>query len=83
MPDWPKPTPFDVIRSLDKRRREYRHVGWLYIMRSPAFREPLLKIGKSRRPPPQVIYSVHVSDHHEAEARVHSWLARTARLNSS
>jgi len=91
MPDWPKPTPFDVIRSLDKRRREYRNVGWLYIMRSRAFREPLLKIGKSRRPPPlraeelgaatavpegfQVVYFVHVSDHHEAEARVHSWLA--------
>ncbi len=87
----PKPSPFDVIRSLDKRRREYRNVGWLYIMRSPAFREPLLKIGKSRRPPPlraeelaaatavpegfQIVYFVHVSDHHAAEAQVHAWLA--------
>ncbi len=60
-------------------------------MRSPAFREPLLKIGKSRRPPPlraeelgtatavpegfQVVYFVHVSNHHEAEAHVHTWLA--------
>lgn len=87
----PKPTPFDVIHFLDKRRREYRHVGWVYIMRSPAFREPLLKIGKSSRPPPlraeelgtatavpegfQVVHFVHVSNHHEAEARVHAWLA--------
>ncbi len=60
-------------------------------MRSPAFREPLLKIGKSSRPPSlraeelgaatavpegfQLVYFVHVSDHHEAEARVHAWLA--------
>ncbi len=87
----PRPSPFDVIRSLDKRRSEYRNVGWLYVMRSPAFREPLLKIGKSSRPPSlraeelgaatavpegfQLVYFVHVSDHHEAEARVHAWLA--------
>jgi len=86
-----KPSAFDIIRSLDKRLRQYRDVGWVYIMRSPAFREPLLKIGKSRRPPPhraeelgtatavpegfQVIYFVHVSNHHEAEAHVHTWLA--------
>ena len=42
MTDWPKPTPFDVISSLDKRRREYRHVGWIYVMRNRAFREQLL-----------------------------------------
>lgn len=91
MTDPARPSPFDVIRSLDKRLREYRYVGWVYIMRSPAFREPLLKIGKSRRPPPlraeelgtatavpeefQVVYFVHVSNHHEAEAHVHTWLA--------
>lgn len=82
--------PFDAIRLLDKRRREHRHVGWVYIMRNPAFREPLLKIGKSRRPPTlraeelgtatavpegfQIVYFVHVSNHHEAEARVHQTL---------
>jgi len=83
--------PFDAIRFLDKRRREHRNVGWVYIMRNPAFREPLLKIGKSGRPPTlraeelgtatavpegfQIVYFVHVSNHHEAEARVHQTLA--------
>ncbi len=91
----PKPSAFDIIRSLDKRLREYRDVGWVYIMRSPAFREPLLKIGKSRRPPPhraeelgtatavpegfQVVYFVHGSNHHEAEAHVHTWLAALSK----
>jgi len=89
--DWPKPTPFDIIGSLDKRRREYRHVGWIYIMRNRAFRDPLLKIGQSRRPPmlralelgaatavPQdfeIIYFVHVADRHQAEVYVHTELA--------
>jgi hypothetical protein len=91
MTDWPKPTSFDIIRSLDKRRREYRHVGWIYIMRNSAFRDPLLKIGQSSRPPmlraielgaatavPQdfeIVYFVHVADRHEAERYVHSELA--------
>ena len=91
MTDWPKPTPFDVIRSLDKRRREYRHVGWVYIMRNRAFRDPLLKIGQSSRPPMfralelgaatavpkdfEIIYFVHVADRHRAEQYVHSTLA--------
>jgi len=51
MNNWPKPTSFDIINSLDKRLREYRHVGWVYIMRTPAFRRHLLKIGQSSRPP--------------------------------
>src|SRR2546426_1182794 len=91
MTDWPKPTPFDVIRSLDKRRREYRHVGWVYIMRNRAFRDPLLKIGESSRPPmfralelgaatavPQdfeIIYFVHAADRLRAEQYVHAALA--------
>ena len=91
MDDSIRPSPFDVIRSLDKRLREYKHVGWVYILRNPAFREPLFKIGKSSRPPPlraselaaatavpegfQVIYFVHVSNRHEAESHVHNWLA--------
>src|SRR3989441_9859673 len=91
MTEWPKPTPFDIISSLDKRRREYRHVGWIYILRNRAFRDPLLKIGQSSRPPmlravelgaatavPQdfeIIYFVHVADRHRAEQYVHSALA--------
>jgi hypothetical protein len=90
MNNWPKPTSFDIIRSLDKRLREYRHVGWVYIMRNPAFRELLLKIGQSSRPPmlraldlssatavPQdfeIIYFVHVADRHQAEQYVHAEL---------
>ncbi len=91
MTNWPTPAPFDVISSLDKRRREYRHVGWVYIMRNRAFRDPLLKIGQSSRPPMlralelgaatavpedfEIIYFVHVADRHQAEAYVHTELA--------
>ena len=86
------PTPFDIIASLDKRRREYRNIGWVYIMRNAAFRESLLKIGKTQRPPPyrayelgsttaapedfQIVYCVHVGDCHGAESQVHAELAR-------
>ena len=45
-----RPDPFLVIRSLDKRKREYKYVGWIYILRNRAFKDPLLKIGQSRRP---------------------------------
>ena len=51
MTSWPKPTPFDIVSSLDKRRRDYRYAGWMYIMRNRACRDPLLKIGQSSRPP--------------------------------
>ena len=60
-------------------------------MRNRAFRDPLLKIGQSSRPPmlralelgaatavPQnfeIIYFVHVADRHQAEVYVHSELS--------
>ena len=47
----PQPSPFDVIRSLDKRRREYRRIGWVYMLKNNAFKKPLLKIGRTARPP--------------------------------
>ena len=81
------PNPFGFIATLDRRYRENKHVGWIYVMRNPAFREELLKIGKSRRPPMeraaelgsatavpegfQLIYFIHASDHHQAEKMVH------------
>lgn len=84
--------PFGFIAGLDRRYRENKHVGWIYIMRNRAFREQLLKIGKSRRPPMQraaelgaatavpegfeLVYFVHVSNHHEAEKMVHSDLVQ-------
>ena len=45
------PNPFILISGLDRRRREYRRVGWVYIMRNPAFRDGLLKIGMTTRLP--------------------------------
>ncbi len=92
------PNPIGFILALDKRRRENRHVGWIYIMRNRAFRDPLLKIGKTRRPPTQraaelgaatavpegfeLIYFVHISDRHEAEAMVHRELAQFRKSSS-
>jgi hypothetical protein len=86
----PELTPLDtlaVIASLDRRRREYRDVGWLYVLHNPGYRQPVLKIGKSSRPPtvradeltrstgvPQpfrLLYYVHVADMHSAERAVH------------
>ena len=87
-----RPNPFYVIQSLDKRRREYKYIGWIYILRNPAFKDRLLKIGQSRRPPNvraeelgaetgvpegfEVVYFVHVSDRNKAETFVHSELDR-------
>ena len=86
------PDPVGFIARLDRRYRENKRVGWIYIMRNPAFREQLLKIGKTSRPPMQraaelgaatavpedfeLIYFVHVHDHHEAEKMVHRNLAQ-------
>ncbi len=87
-----RPNTFFVIQSLDKRRREYKYIGWIYILRNPAFKDPLLKIGQSRRPPNlraqelgaetgvpegfELVYFVHVSDRNKAETFVHSELDR-------
>ena len=92
------PNPFGFIQTLDRRYRENKHVGWVYIMRNPAFREPLLKIGKSRRPPMlraaelgaatavpegfELIYFIHASNHHQAEKMVHRALAGYRRSSS-
>ena len=83
--------PFGFIAGLDRRYRENKHVGWVYIMRNPAFRDPAFKIGKSRRPPMaraaelgaatavpegfELLYFVHASNHHAAEKMVHAELA--------
>jgi len=85
------PNPIGFISTLDRRYAANKHVGWIYIVRNPAFREPLVKIGKSRRPPMertaelgaatavperfQLVCFVHASDHHAAEKMVHRDLA--------
>lgn len=83
---------FNQIARLDRRFRENRDIGWVYIMRNRAFRDPLLKIGKSSRPPmhravelgretsaPEdfdLIYFIHARDHHSAEAMAHRELGQ-------
>ena len=87
----PRPTPFDVIKSLDKRRREYRRIGWVYVLKNRAFKEPLLKIGRTARSPMErthelgtatavpegfeLVYFVHVANRNDAEKYVHDALA--------
>ena len=83
----PPANPFDVIKSLDKRRREYKRVGWVYVLRNSAFKKSLLKIGRTARNPVErahelgtataipedfeLVYFVHVSNRNDAEAAVH------------
>ena len=92
------PNPFGFITGLDRRYSEHKHLGWVYVMRNPAFREPLLKIGKTRRPPPQraaelgaatavpegfqLIYFIHASNHHNAEKMVHRMLTEYRKSSS-
>ena len=89
---------FIQIARMDRRYREHRDVGWVYLMRNPAFREPLLKIGKSSRPPMQraaelgketsapegfeLVYFIHVRDHHSAEATAHRALDQYRKSRS-
>jgi hypothetical protein len=79
-----------VVEGLDRRRLEYKRVGWLYVLRNAAFAEQLFKIGRTNRPPWQraseissatgvpsrfeVVYYVHVTDTVPAERHVHSVL---------
>lgn len=42
---------FWAIANFDKRRREYKKVGWLYAARNPSFIDPVFKVGESSRPP--------------------------------
>ena len=34
-----------ALKSFDKRRREYKRVGWIYAARNPSFVDPVFKIG--------------------------------------
>ena len=78
---------FAAIASFDRRRREYRRVGWIYACRNRSFADPVFKIGRSSRPPHvriaelssssavyrdfQLVYFVHVSDRDGAEGQTH------------
>lgn len=78
---------FAVIDSLDRRRREYKRLGWIYACRNSSFVDPVFKIGQSSRPPServselsastsvyrefQLVYFVHVADRDFAEGQTH------------
>ncbi len=78
---------FAAIASFDRRRREYRRLGWIYACRNRSFTDPVFKIGQSSRPPHvriaelssssavyrdfQLVYFVHVSDRDPAEGQAH------------
>ena len=77
---------FTAIASFDRRRREYRKVGWIYAARNPSFLDPVYKVGQSSRPPTlrvaelssstsvyvdfELVYFVHVGDRDTAEGLV-------------
>ncbi|MXW63646.1 MAG: GIY-YIG nuclease family protein [Bacteroidetes bacterium SB0662_bin_6] len=42
---------FWMIENFDKRRKEYKKLGWIYAARNPSFVDPVFKVGVSSRPP--------------------------------
>ncbi|MXZ16946.1 MAG: GIY-YIG nuclease family protein [Rhodothermaceae bacterium] len=84
------------LKRFDKRRREYKRLGWIYVARNPCFADAAFKIGQTRISPSEriealsastsvyrkfeLVYFVHVSDHLEAEGYVHQ-LLKDFRLN--
>lgn len=78
-----------ALDSFDKRRREYKRVGWIYAARNPSFVDPVFKIGQSKVSPVrrveqlsnssvykpfELVYWVHVSDRDRAEDYAHQLL---------
>ena len=79
-----------ALDSFDKRRREYRGVGWLYAARNSCFVDPVFKIGQTKISPVvrvnklsgstsvyrefELVYWVHVSDRNLAEGFAHQLL---------
>ncbi len=78
-----------ALDSFDKRRREYKRVGWIYAARNPSFVDPVFKIGQSKVSPVkrvdqlsnssvyrpfELVYWVHVSDRDRAEGHAHQLL---------
>ena len=84
------------LDAFDKRRREYKRLGWVYAARNPCFADPVFKIGQTKVSPVvrverlssstsvyqpfQLVYFVHVSDRDQAEGHVHQALA-DSRVN--
>jgi len=84
------------LDAFDKRRREYKRLGWVYVARNPCFADPVFKVGPTKVSPVvrverlssstsvyrpfQLVYFVHVSDRDRAEGHVHQALA-ASRVN--
>ena len=95
---WNHPVMQSVARvaSFDKRRREYKRVGWVYATRNPCFADPVFKVGRTKVSPLErvaglsqstsvyrpfeLVYFVHVSDRDQAEGFAHEAL-KDARVN--
>lgn len=87
-----------ILDSFDKRRREYRSVGWLYAARNACFVDPVFKVGQTKRSPAvrvdelsgstsvykrfELVYWVHVGDRDVAEGYAHTVLQQH-RVNPS
>ena len=85
-----------MLDSFDKRRREYKRLGWVYVARNPCFVDPVFKVGQTKVSPVsrvdklssstsvyrpfELVYFVHVSDRDRAEGHVHQALA-SKRIN--
>ncbi len=81
---------YAAIASFDRRRREYRRVGWIYACSNSSFVDSVYKVGQSARPPSlrvselgsstsvyrdfQLVYFVHVSNRDRAEGQAHTAL---------
>lgn len=79
-----------ALEGFDKRRREYKQLGWVYVARNPCFADAVFKIGQTQVSPSErietlsastsvysrfdLVYFVHVSDHLAAEGYVHQIL---------
>jgi hypothetical protein len=77
--------------TLDRRFREYKRMGWVYVMRNGALKERVFKVGLSSRFPTEraseltrstgvfgefeLVYFIHVGDRHAAESEAHRQLA--------
>ena len=87
-----------MLDGFDKRYRQYKRLGWVYVARNPCFAEPVFKVGQTKVSPVkrveglssstsvyrrfQLVYFVHVSDRDQAEGYVHQALAES-RVNPS
>ena len=86
------------LDAFDKRYRQYKRLGWVYVARNQCFADPVFKVGQTKVSPVmrvnrlssstsvyqpfELVYCVHVSDRDQAEAHVHQALAES-RINPS